>query len=404
MSKLLREGCLCRRRASLRPVPKASPQRKPFHRRYAAISTDICRVATEACRDGQLKLVRRLVSDLFVPDHDFCHNVPRRPTAAETHTLALFVTCGVSGRVFAKAKPKEARARGSRSARATGGARKTKKKKDKGPSVETQLRDLGKRAHSSPSPVFFCEDRSVVNRDQWIAIVRGDKRLQKLWLRCETFGVEVPDILSRLASLVDDLRASRVRGVVCHARALRRRAAAYAARLGTAERQRGRPVCAQVPRAMPSEKLLATLTEKRIAELKVTTANVEEARALSQHGEGRQRWLQLRARGRVTGTMLGPALGLSDLCKTYRKALGELGYELPPAAARNCSYGLEHEAEAIGALKLVMEDGLLNHGARTWTNARWQFPGMLVREGCSFLSASPDAVVELEGGGLAVVE
>ena len=404
MSKLLREGCLCRRRASLRPVPKASPQRKPFHRRYAAISTDICRVATEACRDGQLKLVRRLVSDLFVPDHDFCHNVPRRPTAAETHTLALFVTCGVSGRVFAKAKPKEARARGSRSARATGGARKTKKKKDKGPSVETQLRDLGKRAHSSPSPVFFCEDRSVVNRDQWVAIVRGDKRLQKLWERCRTLRVDVADILSRLASLVDDLRASRVRGVVCHARALRRRAAAYAARLGTAERQRGRPLCAQVPRSMPSEELLATLTEKRIAELKVTAADVEEARALSQHGEGREKWLELRARGRVTGTMLAPALGLSELCASHVKALGELGHELPPAAARNCSYGIKHEADAIAALKLVIRDGHLDHGMRCWKTAVWRFPGILLREGFDFLSSSPDAVVELPDGGLAVVE
>ena len=31
-------------------------------------------------------------------------------------------------------------------------------------------------------------------------------------------------------------------------------------------------------------------------------------------------------------------------------------------------------------------------------------PGLLLREGYDHLSASPDAVVELEGGGLAVVE
>ena len=352
--------------------------------------------------------MRRLVSDFFVPGDDFCRLMPSRPTASETHALALYVTIGVDGKVFAKAKPKEARPRGSRSARATGGARKSKKNEDKGPLVEKLLRDLGEPALfgslSSPSPQFFSEDGSVVTRDQWIAIVSGDKRLKKLWLRCETLGVDVPDILSRLASLVGELRASRVRGVVCHARALRRRAAAYATRLGTAERQRGRPVCAQVPRAMPSEKLLATLTEKRIAELKVTTANVEEARALSQHGEGRQRWLQLRARGRVTGTMLAPALGLSELCKTHRKALGELGHELPPAAARNCSYGLEHEADAIAALKLVMRDGHLDHGMRCWKKADWRFPGLLLREGYDHLSASPDAVVELQGGQLAVVE
>ena len=115
--------------------------------------------------------------------------------------------------------------------------------------------------------------------------------------------------------------------------------------------------------------------------LKVTAANVEEARALSQHGKGRERWLELRA-GESNWTT--PALaGLSDLCETYRKALGELGHELPRRRAQLRIWP-QARGQAIGALKLVMERGLLDRGARSWTNARWRFPGMLLREKYDF--------------------
>ena len=240
-------------------------------------------------------------------------------------------------------------------------------------------------------------------------MVLEDKRLKALWQRSEG---RKSHVLAGMTKLIAELRATRKLGVICHARALRRRATEYSSRLAEAGRQEAKPACAQVPRQMPSEGLIEKLIAARRLQLEVTPDKVEKALALQQHGEGRGEWLRQRSMGRVTASMLAAALGLSDLCSSHRKALGELGHPLPPRAAKNCAHGLAHEPDAIAALKAVFASGKLDRLTRcdgrgrhlVWRDAVWTHPGMLLKQKYDYVSASPDGLVTLPSSHRAIVE
>ena len=76
----------------------------PHSRRYADISTNICRVAAESCSSRQRELIMRLVSDLFLEPHEFNMLLSTRPTAKETYVLYMYIARGVEGRIFSTAR------------------------------------------------------------------------------------------------------------------------------------------------------------------------------------------------------------------------------------------------------------------------------------------------------------
>ena len=109
------------------------------------------------------------------------------------------------------------------------------------------------------------------------------------------------------------------------------------------------------------------------------------------------------------GTFFASALHLSDLSACHRKAMGEIGHPLPPKAAKLCAHGLKHEHKAIAALRAVFESGQLDGAVsatthRTWKRAKWEHPGLLLKGGHDYISASPDGVVTLRTGERVLVE
>ena len=110
-----------------------------------------------------------------------------------------------------------------------------------------------------------------------------------------------------------------------------------------------------------------------------------------------------------TGTFFASSLHLSDRGPCHRKAMGEIGYPLPPKAAKLCAHGLKHEHKAIAALKAVFDSGQLDGAVsptthRTWKRAKWEHPGLLLKTGYDHVSASPDGLVTLKTGERVLIE
>ena len=71
-----------------------------------------------------------------------------------------------------------------------------------------------------------------------------------------------------MTSLIRELRLTRQRGPFVHARALRKRTADYFERLAAAAVDRGGPPCADVFRAMPTERLIDELRKNFVSRLR----------------------------------------------------------------------------------------------------------------------------------------
>ena len=52
--------------------------------------------------------------------------------------------------------------------------------------------------------------------------------------------------------------------------------------------------------------------------------------------------------------------------------MGEIGYPLPPKAAKLCAHGLKHEHKAIAALKAVFDSGQLDGAVSPTTHRTWK--------------------------------